>query len=273
MRNHRPVLPLIGIGLAAFLIPTRAMAFVTLSGKVTNVSGVGISGVQITFVDSCTGITAGAAGNVTSTTGTFTATVNPGIYDLEFIPPVGTLFTADRIRDFDLTTSKTLAPLALPFGVTVSGHVTDSGGNPVADVYLHFLPPGSSERIYTVRDKTDTAGNYSVVIATGTYDLHYGPPAGTRFLTFVRSSVSIPGNTTLSTVSLQTGLLVSGKVLDASSGTAVINVNIDAIDALTGANPPLSHDRSDASGLYTVAVPAGTYRFDAKPEKCTLLIA
>ncbi|PYS97444.1 MAG: hypothetical protein DMF50_00620, partial [Acidobacteria bacterium] len=223
--------------LVALLAPSyTSAALVTLTGRVTDIGGTGISGVQINFVDSCTGVTAGASGNVTSVTGSFTAVVNAGTYDLEFFPPAGTLFTADRIKSFDLSASKTLAPVALPFGITVAGKVTDGAGAAIAGVYLHFLPPGSTERVFTVRDKTDTLGNYSVVVAPGTYDLHYGPPLGTRFTALARSSVPIPGNTTLPTVALQSGLLVTGTVFDsAAQGHAVINANIDAFDAVSGA--------------------------------------
>ncbi len=265
------------VSLVALLLPSAAQAaLVTLTGQVTDVNGIGIFGVQINFVDSCTGVTAGALNNTTSTTGQFQATVTAGVYDLEFFPPSGSLFTADRIKSFDLTTSKTLVPnpLALPYGITVSGRVTDTAGVAISGVYLHFFPPGSTERVFTVRDRTDASGNYSVVVAPGTYDLHYGPPLGTRYLTLAQSSVPIPGNTTLPTVALKTGLLVSGTVYDtAGAGHPVINVNIDALDATTGLEIPLSHDRTDSTGTYTVAVPAGSLTFEYKPEKCTLLVA
>src|SRR6266566_1821504 len=254
-----------------------AAALVTLTGKVTDQNGVGIFGVTINFVDSCTGATAGSINNVTSSTGSFQATVNAGIYDLEISPPAGSLFTAQRIRDFDLTSSKTLATVILPFGVIVSGHVTDAAGLAVGDVYVHFYPPGSNERFFTVRDKTDPAGNYSVVvpaIGCGLYDVKYGPPLGTRYLALTRATVPIAGHTTLPTVALATGVLVTGTVYDsAGGGHPIINVNMDVVDAATGADLDLSHDRTDATGTYTIAVPAGNYLIDAKPEKCTLLVA
>jgi len=254
-----------------------AAALVTLTGRVTDQNGVGIFGVTINFVDSCTGVTAGAINNVTSSTGSFQAAVNAGIYDLEMSPPAGSLFTAQRIRDFDLTSSKTLATVILPFGVIVSGHVTDAAGLAVADVYVHFFPPGSSERVFTVRDRTDASGNYGVVVPTiacGLYDVKYGPPIGTRYLAVTHASVPITGNSTLPTVALATGVLVTGTVFDsAGGGHPIINVNMDVVDAATGADLDLSHDRTDATGTYTVAVPAGNYLIDAKPEKCTLLVA
>ena len=110
------------------LASQASAALVTLTGKVTDQNGVGIFGVTINFVDSCTGITAGAINNVTSSTGSFQATVNAGIYDLEVSPPTGNVFTAQRIRNFNLTSSKTLATVVLPFGIIVSGHITDAAG-------------------------------------------------------------------------------------------------------------------------------------------------
>ncbi len=264
-------------GLWLLFVSPASAALVTLTGKVTDQNGAGVFGVTINFVDSCTGVTAGAINNVTSSTGSFQATVNAGIYDLEISPPAGSLFTAQRIRSYDLTSSKTLATVVLPFGIIVSGHVTDSAGVAVADVYVHFFPPGSNERFFTVRDKTDPAGNYSVVVPTiacGLYDVKYGPPLGTRYLALTRPSVPIAGNTTLATVALATGILVTGTVNNsAGAGHPVINVNMDVVDAVTGADLDLSHDRTDATGTYTIAVPPGTYLIDVKPEKCNLLVA
>jgi len=258
-------------GLAALFIPTPAhAAFVNLTGTIKDQNGAGIPGVQINFVDSCTDILAGATGNITSATGTFSATVIAGIYDLDFHPPVGSLYAASRILKFDLTASRSLGVVTLANGVTVSGRVTDTTGAPIMDVYLHFfLPTG---RVYTVLDKTDASGNYSVVVVPGTYDLRYGPHSGTPYQALSVPSVAIPGNITLPTVALQTGLAVSGTVLDSvGGGQPVINVNINAVDTVTGASVILSHDRTDANGLYSVVVPPGSYFIQYEPLKCTLL--
>jgi hypothetical protein len=258
------------VALIAIFLPSPAhAAFVNLTGTVKDQNGGGIFGVVVNFVDSCTGVTAAAAGNTTSVTGSFTATVNSGIYDVEFSPPPGSLFTASRLKSFDLTVSRVLAPITLPNGITVSGRVTD-GAVGVLDVYLRFYPPGVSERVFAVRDRTDASGNYSVVVAPGTYDLRYGPPLGTRFLAASRLSVTIAGSTTLPTVALTTGLLVGGTVRDLVSGTPAQNVNIDVVATATGADVDLSHDRSAADGSYSVAVPPGTYTIEYKPEKCPL---
>ena len=73
----------------------------------------------------------------------------------------------------------------------------------------------------------------------GTYDLRYGPPTGTPYRALVAPSVSIPGNITLPTVALQTGFSVGGTVTD-TAGSPIINVNINAIDVVTGAGITLS---------------------------------
>src|SRR6266481_4273687 len=226
---------LVPMGLWLSLSSPASAALVTLTGKVTDQNGGGIFNVTINFVDSCTGVVAGAINNVTSSTGSFQAGVNAGIYDLEIAPPSGSLFAAQRILNFDLTSSKTLATVVLQFSIIVSGRVTDAAGTGLANVYVHFYPPGSSDRFFSVRDKTDLSGNYSVVVPTipcGLYDVRYGPPSGTRYLVLARLSVP-----------------VSGIVLD------------------------LSHDRTDGTGTYSVTVPPGTYLIDTKPEKCTLLVA
>ncbi len=254
------------------LLPSPAFAFVTLSGTVTDSNNVGIFGVTIDLVDSCTAQSVGVSGNVTSSAGTFTLTTFPGIYDVEFRPAAGSVFTAKRIRSFNLMTSQNLGQVILPNGVVVSGQVTDSAGAPLMGVYLHLFPPGGTERVYTIRDLTDATGTYSTVVAAGTYDLRYGPPTGTPYLPLVVPSVSIPGNITLPTVVLQTGFSIGGTVTN-TAGSPIINVNINAIDVATGAGITLSHDRSDVNGLYTVEVPAGNYFVQWEPPPCTLLVS
>ncbi len=255
------------------LLPSPAhAAFVTLSGTVTDSNNVGIFGVTINLIDSCTGQSVGVNGNVTSATGTFSLTTFPGIYDVELRPAVGSVFTAKRIRSFNLATNQNLGQVILPNGVVVSGHVTDSAGVALSGVYLHLFPPGSSERAYTIHDTTDISGNYSFVVASGIYDLRYGPPAGTPYLALVVPAISIPGDTTLPAVALQTGFSISGTLTN-TAGSPIINVNINAVDAATGAGITLSHDRSDANGLYSVEAPAGTYSVQWEPPPCTLLIS
>src|SRR5437867_278889 len=190
---------------ALVFAPPANAALVTLTGKVTDQAGAGLFNVTINFVDACTGATSPAIGNVTSSTGDFRATVNAGTYDVEFSPPAGSLYYAWRIRNFDLTASRVLAPVKLDFGVIVSGRVEDTGRVGVSDVFVHFFPAGASERTFTVRDRTDTSGNYGVVVPAGTYDVKFGPPLGTRFLGLVRSSVPIATNLTLPTATLTAG--------------------------------------------------------------------
>lgn len=248
-------------------VPAHA-AFAVLTGTVQDPNGAGIAGVNIVFSDSCTGQLAGATGNVTSATGTFSATVIAGTYDLQFQPPLGSLSAADRMSKFDLTTSRALGIVHLANGITVSGQVTDTTGTPISAAYLHFYRPGGGGRVYTFRDKSDALGNYSVVVAPGTYDLRYGPHSGTPYVALSVPSVSIPGNITLPTVALQTGSAVSGTILD-SSGNPVINVNINVFDTNTQASVVLAHDATDSNGMYSVVVPAGTYTIEYEPPKCT----
>ncbi len=274
-KNRRGWFLSLAVSAATLLVPGAAeAALVTLTGSVTDTNGVGIAGVRIDFVDSCTGVTALASGNVTSSIGSFRAVVNSGIYDIEFAPPVGTLYAAHRMRKFNLSTSQVLAPIALPFGVVVSGRVFDALGTGLPDVFVRFFPPGSSERVFTVRDRTDFAGRYDVVVLPGTYDVKFGPPLGTRHLGLVRSTLPIVGNTRLPDAVLTEGWLLSGVVLNSvGAGKPVINVNLDVIDAVTGLAIFQSHDRTDANGAYSLAVPPGTYRVRYKPQRCHLLVA
>src|SRR5258706_3959632 len=96
---------IVPMGLWLLCSSPASAALVTLTGKVTDPNGVGVFSVTINFVDSCTGVVAGAINNVTSTTGSFQAGVNAGIYELEITPPSGGVVAAQPNLSLELNSS------------------------------------------------------------------------------------------------------------------------------------------------------------------------
>jgi hypothetical protein len=72
---------------------------------------------------------------------------------------------------------------ALPGQVTISGRVTDSNGNPVNNVTVSALSQsitGTPNLQFFTGTTTDTSGNYSMSVLSGTnYQLSFTPPTPT----------------------------------------------------------------------------------------------
>lgn len=157
--------------------------------------------------------------------------------------------------------------LAGPAGTgTLTGTVTDSGGNPLPDICVRV----NDSQGYLAETQTDTAGGYAVS------DLPSGDSLTVQFddcanhelatqwydgASFQRDAaqVEVPDGGTLTGIDAQMtpGVSISGTVTDASSGAAVGDVCIHA------RNADSSIDRfttTDPSGQYLEwGLPAGTY--------------
>jgi phage baseplate assembly protein gpV len=72
---------------------------------------------------------------------------------------------------------------ALPGQVTISGRVTDGGGQPVSGVGVAAFSQsitGATNLGFTAGTQTDANGNYSIVVLSGTnYQVIFVPPTPT----------------------------------------------------------------------------------------------
>ena len=150
------------------------------------------------------------------------------------------------VQDFDL-------PLA-----TLTGNVTDAGGNPVANPAITSTGSGSTSSLFWSLNGAGTStsgGTYTLTIFTGIHDFTVRPPAGTPLPTLVQRSVSITGDATRNFV-LPATSSVTG-VLRGYLGQPVPGATVRATHTQTGAELALTTTAAD--GTYTLAnVPTGT---------------
>jgi len=140
--------------------------------------------------------------------------------------------------------------------VTLSGRVTDTAGQAVsgATVYLHRLP----DFIFIDRQDTDGNGAYRFSVAPGTYQLQvepYGP--------FIpqRRELTLATNTTQNIV-LESGVTLSGQVTG-PAGQAVPWVYLSVRNE---AEQQISFGSTNATGHYSLGVPAGTYQIEVSSD-------
>ncbi len=243
-----------------------------VTGTVKNGSGNGVAGADLDLTSTCTGETIQTAHDNTDSSGNFTVYVPAGEYTAHVTPPRCTALGAAKVGATMISSATSLGTLTLPSGVVVTGRVLDSTALPVPAVDLDFFDSSTGASRATARDNTDSAGNFTVYVAAGVYDVNFNPPASTDLLVTRIDSVTTSGATGLGDITLEAGLPVSGSVLD-EGGSGVLNVDIDAIDAASGAPVRLAHDGTAADGSYEVTVPAGAYDLRFTPPECTGLAA
>ena len=130
--------------------------------------------------------------------------------------------------------------------VTLSGRVTDAAGQAVPDAFVTlFRMPGY---IWIGEPRTDENGAYRFSVPPGTYLLAVRPQRGP--LIAQRIALTLSASTTRDIV-LETGVTLSGRVTG-PDGQPVPWLGIWPGD--------VSFGYTDASGYYSLGVPAGTYR-------------
>lgn len=263
---------LLSIGLLA--VPASAA---TISGRVIDERGVGIFNVDLDFVVVATGNNQSANNDKTSATGNYSTTVPNAIYDVYYIPPLGSRFAGQIQRNVNLNTNQTVN-ITLKDAWFLSGQVLrGDNGQPAVGVDLDFIDLASGAKVYTPRDATDLSGNYNVAVPKGIYEVTWDGPVPElitdppQLAAYALKEVSVTGSRdfSLPPVTLPLGYHVTGSLLD-DKGDAAASVDIDFYRASDGVKVDTLHDNSDAGGDYDVVVPAGTYTVEFDPPATTL---
>lgn len=242
-------------------------AAVTITGIVTNEAGAGQANVDIDLVDQCSGVNVFLFNDKTAFDGTFSVTANPGTYDIRFTPPAGSTVAAHEIGDTAISANTNLGTIVLHPGFAVSGVVRDTSAVGIAGISLRFVSLATGKRVYVTKNTTSASGTYSARVRPGTYDIEYRPPSTTTYLTVRRKGVVVASDVSGLVDTLGVGLQLSGTVRGPTAA-GVQNVNLDLYEVCTGEKQPTAHDTTDASGVYSIYVPPGTYSIHYKPSAC-----
>ncbi|MGH2652542.1 MAG: carboxypeptidase-like regulatory domain-containing protein, partial [Actinomycetota bacterium] len=229
-----------------------------VSGLVKDSAGTGLENVDLDFFDSATKQLVFTIRDHTDLAGNYAVVVEPGTYNIQFIPPPASTFVAERLADVAVAGDLALPEVVLPAGVAVTGRVISSLGAGIAGIDLDFFDDATDLGVFTPRDISGTDGSFRVVVGAGTYNIHFIPPAGGRLLGVRLADVALPADTLLPDVVMGEGFLVSGGVFD-GLGAPVPGVDLEFFDSVTNAKVFTANDDTGASGLYSVPVPAGTY--------------
>lgn len=144
----------------------------------------------------------------------------------------------------------------------LSGYVYDTAGNPASNAYTYLID--SSTGHSAAGCYTNSIGFYYLSAPADTYIL-VSSVSGSA-LCYSKQNLVLTGDSTLN-INLIVGLKVSGHVSD-SSGQPVVGAQTNMYNS-TWTVPGVN---TDASGNFTVYVPAGTYKFILWPPTNSRLI-
>jgi|GEM_PF-1784339 len=149
---------------------------------------------------------------------------------------------------------------------TLTGKVTDTGGNPLPNVQLSYFGPCNNGSTTNGSTKTSAEagfeGTYKLYFLPGTYSLEVKPPAGTRFGP-VTMEVNVPGTAPSielqeqSLFSLSGTITINGVPIQPTTMDPVVTATVRATE-VTGANQGGSAG-VNPDGTYQMALLPGTY--------------
>jgi hypothetical protein len=160
-----------------------------------------------------------------------------------------------RLPSLPLARLLAVALVASPaFAGIVTGTVKNASGVGVSGVVVSVAGGGVS---FT----TGVTGAFTITVAAGTYVLDVAPPkTGTPLYaaTQVFDVVVGAGTTNVGVLTLQDGVVLTGSV-QTTLGAPLAAADTDVFVAGTGLKLFTPGDNTNASGVYSVVVPAGTY--------------
>lgn len=240
-----------------------------VSGTVTDQGGFPLVSVNLDFIDATTGVKALTPGDNTLADGTYTAHVPLGTYNV-----VAKALPVTHLRPGLLTGvvvggDVTGVDFVLEPGFVLSGTVSGPGG-PLEDVDLDITDVATGADMLAPFDVTDPAGQYAIVLPSGTYDVSLSPAAGVLVASKIVTGVTVAGDTPLN-VTLTAGVVFSGVVTGA--GLPLPGADIDLKDPVTGLSLPLQGDGTDLTGAFSTVVAPGTYLLEVEPPNASNLVA
>jgi len=257
----------VGVSDISGLVDVLPVGF-QVDGTVKDVSSVPVKNVDLNFYDNCSGEKIPTANDNTDVQGNYAIYVPAGTYSVRVNPPACKILAAERIPGVRVDNDQGIGDTILQPGLLVSGRVLDEAGQPLANAKIKFYDAATGSRRGATRDDTDAAGNFSILMPEGTFNINVEPPSSRDLLVGRLDTVAVAGATPLGDVALQPGHPLTGLV-HGPGGVPVQNVDIDVLDSVTRARVILAHDSTAPDGTFGVVVRTGTFDVQYEAPICT----
>jgi hypothetical protein len=234
-----------------------------LSGIVRDIRSAAVVGGDLDVYDATSGLKLITPSDNTDATGNYQVVVPNGNYKVVFSAAVGVPL-ATKVINGVAVSGNTILNAVLPDGFFLSGVVRNTALVPVSGVDIDAFIVATGANVPLVGDRSASNGSYQVVLAPGIYQIDFEPAKTRRLAAFRLSSVNLTQNTTLNIV-VDTGMVISGIVLDNIS-RPIVGMDIDANTSPSNVEFPTTGDRTVAGGAYDIIVKVGTYNLVYGPE-------
>ena len=159
------VVPILAVGFSLVSVGLVTATNFELTGRVTNQSGVALSGAVVDAISGGSTVASATADDV----GHYLLSISAGTYDVRVTPPAGSGFGSAIALNQDITANTSLDFVLVPAGaVVLSGRVLDSEGGGIAGQRVVLTPVGGTELATVI---TDDSGQYSFQVAPGEYNI------------------------------------------------------------------------------------------------------
>ncbi|HEU4403422.1 MAG TPA: IPT/TIG domain-containing protein, partial [Candidatus Polarisedimenticolia bacterium] len=207
----------------------------------------------------------------TNASGAYSVVIPPGTFNIEYAPPLGMRLAGFKNYGVGIAKDTILSNVRLRDAFLVTGRTATVGGTPLSGIDLDFFIAGTTNKIYTPHDVTDAAGDFTVAVEPGTYDVRFEPPSTTTLAAKRLLGRQVSADLPLQTVTIIQGYVVTGRLTDAT-GLPVWNADLDFFDAHTHVKAETLHDNTDALGNYSVIVPPALYDVHFVPPNPNALL-
>ncbi len=199
--------------------------------------------------------------------GTLVASVPDGVYEIRLKPDTGTGLAGVLLPARSTAGAFDLGNIVLPDGHSISAVVVDPFGAPVAGADLDLVDDVTRAKAFTPSDVTDSFGFVEIVAVPGVYDLFVTPPPASGLARRRKSDLVLDADVDCGIFALKNAIVLSGRVIRASNGLPLANVDLDASDAFTSERYPISNDDTAADGTFSVVVPDGHLKIEFSPRQ------
>lgn len=240
-----------------------------LSGRVVNPQGTGIAGIDLDVTSVLTGAPVALVNDDSDAGGFFSVTIAESIpsgnYELRF-DGVGWVSQTPIIS---IAGNTDFGTITLQPGWVLTGLVTDGSGVGIPGMDVDVFFEGTVDPVLLAGDDTAADGSFQATIQdpipVGLYDIAIDPPAGSPWFPTLLEGIFLGGSTTLPTIVLDAGVLLSGSVVDAG-GLGLFEVEVDVLDTF---DDSVATTATDTGGSYTVLLEPGTWAIEFRATLAT----
>jgi hypothetical protein len=248
---------------AALSLHSRADA-ATLNGRTTTIFGVAVPSVTVEIRDNGTG--ALLANPITNATGNYSATLPTGRYDISFVPTIASHVFGVTRNGFRVDPPTTTLNVQLAPGQILSGQILTPAGAAVGHVALKFAHPFlGTPPANAVNAVTDEAGFVNALVSPGAWVVSGEPRLDQGIAPRILGTFDLStADRSLGIANMLPGFVVTGRIRDPLSAP-LPSAEFYVKDATTGVELYTPTDLTNALGVATFVIPAGTYDITAVP--------